>query len=63
MQSMAIRSIFSLSLNKFKSEKSMTSAKRIVKKSEALGKSFVRIRTSIGPKMQPWGTPQVSLKG
>ena len=104
LQSMPIRSIFSLSMNKFKSEKSMvldlslniiylvletlrvslfalnqsanlhssilaslnrdcgsdpdiwsvvSSAKRIVKKLEALGRSFIRIRNSIGPKMLP----------
>merc|ERR1712139_744182 len=108
---MRILSIFSLSINKFKSEKSKTfnlslktiylvletlrvslfalnqsaslhnstlaslnrdcgsdpdiwrlvsSAKRIVKNSEALGRSFIRIRNSIGPKMLPWGTPQLS---
>ena len=29
----------------------------------ASGKSFIMIRNSKGPKMEPWGTPQVTLAG
>ena len=36
----------------------VSSAKRIVKNFDALGRSLIRIRNKIGPNIDPCGTPQ-----
>ena len=41
----------------------VSSAKRIVKNFDALGRSLIRIRNKIGPNIDPCGTPQeISLR-
>jgi hypothetical protein len=36
----------------------VSSAKRLVKSLEHVGKSFIKIRKSRGPRMEPCGTPR-----
>ena len=45
-----------------KSCSAVSSAKRIVKNVDALGRSLIRIRNKIGPNIDPCGTPlEISL--
>ena len=42
--------------------KKASSAKRIVLNELAVGRSFIYLKNSKGPKDEPWGTPQLTFE-